>query len=138
MAPFSAMLFSGPISSSSSPSSSSFGMVLAFFLSLALCSFLVEYEHVLRNSTCEVYEPLCRNIQVVGRFVSFGLAVDRAHMAAQEPRILPFFEGIGAGAQVGLDLTWLYDECVPEVSHGCECPNSVQPMTRSWVRQKAR
>lgn len=79
----------------------------------------------------EGHEPLCRNIQVVGRFVSFDLAVDRAHMAAQEPRILPCFEGLGAGAQVGSDLTWLYDECVPEVSHGCECLNSVQPMTRS-------
>lgn len=131
MAPFSAMLLSGPISSSSSPSPSFFGMVLAFFLSLALCSFLVECEHVLRDSTCEGHEPHCRNIQVVGRFVSFGLAVDRAHMAAQEPRILPCFEGLRAGAKVASDLTWLYDECVPEVSHGCECPNSVQPMTRS-------
>lgn len=92
MAPFSAMLSSGPISSSSSSSPSSFGMVLAFFLSLALCSFLVESEHVLRNSTCEVYEPLCRNIQLAGCFVSSGLAVDRAHMAAQEPRVrMPYF-----------------------------------------------
>lgn len=131
MAPFSAMLSSGPISSSSSPSPSSFGMVLAFLLSLALCSFLVECEHVLRDSTCEGHEPHCRNIQVVGRFVSFGLAVDRAHMAAQEPRILPCCEGLGAGAKVASDLTWLYDECVPEVGHGCECLTSVQPMTRS-------
>lgn len=131
MAPFSAMLSSGPISSSSSPSPSSFGMILAFFLSLALCSFLVECEHVLRDSTCEGHEPHCRNIQVVCRFVISGLAVDRAHMAAQEPCILPCCEGLGAGAKVASDLTWLYDECVPEVSHGCECPNSVQPMTRS-------
>lgn len=92
MAPFSAMLSSGPISSSPSPSPSSFGMVLAFFLSLALCSFLVECEHVLRDSTCEGHEPLCRNIQIVGRFVISGLAVDRAHMAAQEPRVrMPYF-----------------------------------------------
>lgn len=93
MAPFSAMLISGPISSSSSPSPSFFGMVLAFFLSLALYSFLVECEHVLRDSTCEGHEPHCRNIQVVGRFVSSGLAFDRAHMAAQEPRILPCIGG---------------------------------------------
>lgn len=92
-------------------------MVLAFFLSLALCSFLVECEHVLQNSTCH-----CRNIQVVCRFVISGLAVDRAHMAAQEPRILPCCEGLGAGAKVASDLTWLYDECVPEVSHGVRMP----------------
>ncbi|EMF17678.1 uncharacterized protein SEPMUDRAFT_123009 [Sphaerulina musiva SO2202] len=77
-----------------------------------------------------LFLPHCRNIQVVGRFVSFGLAVDRAHMAAQEPRILPCCEGLGAGAKVASDLTWLYDECVPEVGHGCECPTSVQPMMR--------
>lgn len=130
MAPFSVLPSPGSLSSSPSSSLSSFGMVLAFFLSLALCSFLVECEHVLRDSTCEGHEPHCRNIQVVGRFVSFGLAVDRAHMAAQEPRILPCFEGLGAGAKVASDLTWLYDECVPEVSHGCECPTSVQPMMR--------
>lgn len=93
MAPFSAMLSSGPISSSSSFSPSSFGMVLAFLLSLALCSFLVECEHVLRDSTCEGHEPHCRNIQVVGRFVSCGIALDRAHMAAQEPRVLPCIGG---------------------------------------------
>lgn len=131
MAPFSVLPSPGSLSSSPSSSPSYFGMVLAFFLSLALCSFLVECEHVLRNSTCEGHEPHCRNIQVVCRFISFGLAVDRAHMAAQEPRILPCFEGLGAGAKVASDLTWSYDECVPEVSHGCECPNSVQPMTRS-------
>jgi len=130
MAPFSVLPSPGSLSSSPSSSPSSFGMVLAFFLSLALCSFLVECEHVLRDSTCEGHEPHCRNIQVVGRFVSFGLAVDRAHMAAQEPRILPCCEGLGAGAKVASDLTWLYDECVPEVGHGCECPTSVQPMMR--------
>lgn len=130
MAPFSVLPSPGSLSSSPSSSLSSFGMVLAFFLSLALCSFLVECEHVLRDSTCEGHEPHCRNIQVVGRFVSFGLAVDRAHMAAQEPRILPCCEGLGAGAKVASDLTWLYDECVPEVGHGCECPTSVQPMMR--------
>lgn len=92
MAPFSAMLSSGLISSSSSPSPSSFGMVVAFFLSLATCSFLVECEHVIRDSTCEGHEPHCRNIQLVGRFVSFGLAVDCAYMAAQEPRVrMPYF-----------------------------------------------
>lgn len=122
MAPFSVLPSPGSLSSSPSSSPSSFGMVLAFFLSLALCSFLVECEHVLRNSTCEGHEPHCRNIQVVGRFVSFGLAVDRAHMAAQEPRILPCCEGLGAGAKVPSDLTWLYDECVPEVSHGVRMP----------------
>lgn len=117
MAPFSVLPSSGSLSSSPSSSPSSFGMVLAFFLSLALCSFLVECEHVpvLRDSTCEGHEPHCRNIQVVGRFVSFGLAVDRAHMAAQIPRIPPCFEDLGAGAKVASDLTWLYDECVPEV-----------------------
>lgn len=92
MAPFSVLPSSGSLSSSPSSSPSSFGMVLAFFLSLALCSFLVEYEHVLRNSTCEGHEPHCRNVQAVGRFVSSGLAVDRAHMAAQEPRVrMPYF-----------------------------------------------
>lgn len=92
MAPFSALPSSGSLSSSPSSSPSFFGMVLAFSLSLALCSFLVECEHVLRDSTCEGHEPHCRNIQLVGRFVSFGLAVDCAYMAAQEPRVrMPYF-----------------------------------------------